>query len=364
MTPDDKAVAKVQQSGSLQRADQARDGEVMAGQIRVFAQDRGMMKKDEFYEPQKGKQVPNARALQKMANAQNISSEVTRIEWRNEDNFKTAMCTAYVRAWIGKKADPKQEQTEALTMSMPAIIQKYVAKKMVMDTWKGKGEPQAWFIAKQKDVWKDSDVIIDEASGRMFPVSKRHQIDMLSFLADQYSFLERNAVTKCQARVFDKMLRPDADTHYGDGNDEEEYTPPQDETTEPLSTDSDDRDDTGVPVQTNDPGEDGGPETEDTPPPPEPPETSFPPTEEQVQQHNAVHTERVVEATKTAESLKKDVDLDAAGKKLLKGIEECGNSKSALDSFAKKITDKKDTMPSEQYGAIMQKFWDAYSNAI
>ena len=360
-----QAVATRQSSGSLDPVDQRREGQEKVSVVRAFAAHRGTLQKDEFYEPQKGVKAPTARALQKMANAQHISSEVVRIDWKNEESFRGAMCTAYVRAWIGTRMKPKQEQTEAVTMSMSAIIQKYIGKKL-SERWKKDGPVPQWFKDKQ---WQESDVVLDEATGRMWPVSKKHQQEMLSFLSDQFAFLDRLAVTKAQARVFDKLLRPDAEIHYGDEG-VEEYDP--DHETTPTHAGS--GTDTGTePTPQDAPGraagpEDPGPPAKDPAAAPEdaaPPEVDdvFPPSAEDLDAHQERIEQQAKATQKTSTETVKKVELDERAQSLVSAIEAKQESKKSLDSLADSLQSAKKELPPEQYGEVMQTFWRFYQSA-
>ena len=305
--------------------------------IRDFAASRGVMRKEEFYKAG-GKTVPSARALQKMANAQRICSEVVRIEWKNEENMKTALVTAYVRAWVGPRSRPKQEQTDALTMSMSSIMQKYAIKKM------------------QKDEWKEDDVSLDETTGRILPKSKRHWMQMLSFLTDQYSFLDRLAVTKCQSRVFDKMLRPDAETHYGDGGYDQDHTDEQSSTK--VVGNPSESEDPGKPAPSEDPTK---PPRQDPPLPQEEPAAGqdkdavdFPPSESDI----AEHRKRV--ESNVQEEKKKEDPMDDETKSLIVQIEGMGKSRAKLDAMSSTLKEAKNTLRPDSYAAVMQTFWNHY----
>lgn len=367
---DNSQALTVRSSGSLDASDQRREGQQMGAQIRTFAQHRGMMKRDEFYKPGGSKEVPNARALQKMANAQHISSEVTRIDWKNESSFKTAIATAYVRAWVGPRTRPRQEQTDAMSMNMAAIVQKYIVKKL------------SGAYGKKAD-WTDADVLIDEATGRLWPVTKRNQLAMLSFLSDQYSFLDRLAVTKCQARVFDKMLRPDADVHFGDGDDGT-YTEPHE--TAPASPGSG----TGSPPPPapedlgGDPPPAAGPQEDTSPDPPaaappgaqvidaeaaamimaeEEEGVSFPPTEAQVADHGKKIDAHATQAAKAGAATAAEAELSERSASLVRSIESAAGSKKSLDGLAQSLTAAKKDLPAGEHGRVMQVFWKIYREA-
>lgn len=355
--PQSQAVSTIQQSGSLDPADQQREGRQMGALIRTHAAHRGMMKKDEFYSPQKGKIAPTARALQKMANAQNISSEVVRVEWKNEDSIRKAMCTAYVRAWVGSRSRPRQEQTEALTLLMPAIAQKYAIKKL---------------NSKYEDSkWRPDDVLVDEGSGRMWPVSKRHQMEMLSYLADQYAFLERSAITKCQSRVFDKLLRPDAEIHYGDEEDMtaaegEEYDAGHETALPPSGSGTDTDDEPEARDGSKDSGGDApspsGPAGEDPPATAEDArkvmeQDSFPPSPEQIADHEERAERR---ADPPAPPKREPVVLSRHALTIAADIDAAGGSKAALEKLSEAIKASKDALPAQEYAQVMEHFYNNY----
>ena len=352
-----------QPSGSLDPADQRRDEQQAGALIRSVAAQRGSLRKTEFYSPQKDVQAPTARAIQKMANAQHISSEVLRLEWKNEDNFKTAMCTAYVRAWIGSRSRPKQEQVEALTMSMSAIAQKYILKKLT-EKWKGSGPAPSWFTEKQIS---EKDITLDEPTGRMWPTTRRLQMEMLSFMADQFAFLDRLAITKAQARAFDKLLRPDAQVHYGD---EEGYDGDHEK---PSSNGSDENEgaDTDHPAESE---ETAGPARADPPAAPSetphqeraqvmPQDTSFPPTEEELAAHEETLSKASQEAQNAGRKAVEELKMGERAQTLLASIEEKKASKKLLDGMADDLKNMKSELPPEEYAQVMQTFWTAYREA-
>lgn len=312
---------------------------------RQLAIQHSSVKKSDFYSVG-GKTLPGARAIQKFANTQNISSEVIRLEWLNESSFYTAACTAYVRAWIGPRAKPKQETTQAITLSMVSIIQRYVTKKLTAKNY----------------AWPESDVVIGD-DGRILPATKKRQLEMLSYLADQRTFLDRSAITKAESRAFDKLLRPDAVEEYDDDHEQPaahvdvdtgEVTegPPPPRPPVPHAPEPEDD-----PV---------GPEAEDPEPPPREAkaptvEPSFPPTAEEMASHN-----------KQVENLGKEKPkkeppppptLGAEARELIEKIEKAGAYRSGLEKLGTTLTKAKADLPAGEYAQVMQVFWKAHATA-
>lgn len=340
----------------------------MAGINRTHALARSTIQKTDYYSVGGGKMAPSAKALQKMANAQHISSEVTRVEWKNETSIRTALCTAYVRAWVGSRARPKQEQTDALTMSMTAIAQKFIIKKLNAKSY----------------AWNENDVEINELTGMLQPVGKRKQMELMSFMADQFAFLDRLAITKCQARVFDKMLRPNAESHYGDDDNDEEqgYAPPHETAPEPPGSGTDT--DTTLPGETTgrDTAPDAGPPHEDPPAPEtrhaggemidaamvaevlgEERDVAFLPSEQEVDAHTERVEKQATETTKKVEKVAEEVKLSERAQSVVKRIEELKGSKKNLDTLADSLKAMKTELPPEESGRVMQVFWHHYREA-
>lgn len=328
---------------------------VRSGYSKTLAMQRGSVSKDDFYQVG-DKVVPSARAMQKMANAQKISSEVLRIEWYDRESFYTAACTVYVRAWIGPRAKPKQESTQSVTLSMVGIIQRYATKKMSggVDEWRGKGAEPDWFKRKKADAWKETDVSID-AGGRIMPTGKKNQLDMLSYLSDQFMFLDRMAITKAESRAFDKMLRPDAIADDEDDLDGLSVDPDTGEVTEPPLPHPPAR-------KVAKKAKAEVVEPADAPTPEEPYNPDFPPSDEELAQHekNVAEIFSAPAPVKDESPKKKELSpLSAAARKLTDEIDAAGPYRSKLESLGSTLTKAKGDLSPEEHGRVMQHFWAA-----
>ena len=306
------------------------ESKARADSNKALAIQRATVKSTDFYSVG-GKQQPSAKAMQKFANSQNLSSRVEKLEWHERDNFYSAACTAYVKAWRGAEMKPKQVSIQAVTLSMTAIIQRYVSKKL------GSG-------------WKPDDVEIDD-SGHIMPKSDSLKRSMLSFLADQYAFLDRMAITKAESRAFDKLLRPDSADEYNVAH-------------EPPPTDGGIDSETGEiidpPSVPSDPEEPAGhlsPHPVDVASHQPHPEkaVAFPPTDEELEAHKKVVDAQLV---KTAERAPTPQE-----KRLLDLIDAAGSSKKKLEEAAPEIEKARTSMTIEEHGVVMKHFWQCMTSA-
>ncbi len=113
-----------------------------------------------------------------------------------------AAVTVRVRGWKGNKQKPEIEKTVELRLSVRAIAMRYVMdkceEKMVYNKDSRRKEPRP-------AEWKEEDINI-LPNGWVEPKEYKKRIAMMSYLTDQYSFLDRTAESKAERRVNLKLL--------------------------------------------------------------------------------------------------------------------------------------------------------------
>ncbi len=150
----------------------------------------------------KEKLEPDAFALQTLATVQRINTEVVGKTWENPDNFLKAAVTVRVRGWKGDKENPTIEKTVELRMSMQTIAMRYVMDKLdVKMKWNNTTKKKE----QQASDWTPDDVEFED-NGMCKPKDPRKRIAMLSYLTDQYAFLDRTAESKAERRLNMKLL--------------------------------------------------------------------------------------------------------------------------------------------------------------
>ena len=148
------------------------------------------------------KKEPDAFALQTLATVQKVSSETLSVEWENPNDLKKAAVKVRVRVWKGKKETPTIERTVELRYSMQAIAMKYVMDKLeAKSKWNAKTRKKEVTNAE----WSEDSVQIFD-NGWVEPKAATEKIKMLSYLTDQYTFLDRTAETKAERRANLKIL--------------------------------------------------------------------------------------------------------------------------------------------------------------
>lgn len=340
----EETLPAVQQSGSLDAADIQDDSTRIQAQNRALSIRHASIHQDDLYRVSGGKQAFSARAMGKLALAQDICTECVREEWTNKDDLYNASVSVYVRGWPARKKH--LQKTCGVTLHMGLVLQRFIVKKIA---------------SKYEDRWSPDDVTVDER-GRMFPKSKAHQMQLLSYLVDQMTFLGRVAQTKAEKIVNEKLLDPgafssDEGPEYT-GDDEPPTPPPPPPAPKPSPK---------APKQAKEP-EAGGDTSQvkgraHTPPPAGAPETapdvSFPPSKEEL----AEHERQTADLGKVPLAAKEPAELDERASLQSKealaidaALLLCYTQKD-LSPFAARIREAKDKIPAEDYGILMQVFW-------